>query len=444
MNKTMDQTRRWIAKGLLLAAAGLPAPAFAQARTEIQFWHAMGGVLGERVDEIVSRYNSSQQKFKVVATNKGNYDEVINGTIAAYRAKKAPHLAQIYERGFMTMLLSDAIVPVQDLMTEKKKDIDWADFIKPVASYYQYKGKLMSMPFNSSAPILWYNKEHFEKAGFDKPGETWQELEKQLYAIRSKGVSECGSSLAGDFFWSLIENYSTVNDQPFGTLANGYDGLGTEFVYNKTRVVQQTMRLKKWIDDGVMQIAGQGLNPEQLYTSGKCSTFFASTAAHGSVERDAKIKWSATYLPWEEGVTPRNSSIGGATLWVMKGHKAEEYDGVADFLAFVASPDLQIWWSKVTGYVPITNKAYMTAKQEGYYKDHPTREIAILQLNRGTPTANSQGFHFGNYTQSTFALRQELESVWAGKKAPQEALDDAVRRGNDILRQFEKLHAGKY
>jgi sn-glycerol 3-phosphate transport system substrate-binding protein len=442
----MEKTKRAFVGGLLAAAmtAGIAASSFAQQRTEIQFWHAMGGVLGERVDEIVKRYNASQTKYTVVATNKGNYDEVINGTIAAYRAKKAPHITQIYERGFMTMLLSDAIVPVQDLLTEKKKQIDWGDFIKPVASYYQYKGKLMTLPFNSSAPILWYNKEHFEKAGFAAPGPTWQELDKQLYAIKSKGIAECGSSLAGDFFWSLIENYSTVNDQPFGTKANGYDGLDTVFVYNKTKVVEQTKRLKKWIDDGIMQIAGQGLSPEQLYTSGKCATFFASTAAHGSVERNANIKWSATYLPWEEGTTPRNSSIGGATLWVMKGHKAEEYDGVADFLAFVASPDLQVWWSKVTGYVPITNKAYETAKKEGYYTANPTREIAILQLNRGTPTANSQGFHFGNYTQSTFALRQELESVWANKKTPQEALDDAVRRGNEILRQFEKLHAGKY
>ena len=442
----MDKTKRAFVGRLLAAGllAGLAAPTSAQQRTEIQLSHAMGGVLGERVEEIVKRYNASQTRYTVVATNKGNYDEVINGTIAAYRAKKAPHIVQIYERGFMTMLLSDAIVPVQDLMTEKKKQIDWADFIKPVASYYQYKGKLMSMPFNSSAPILWYNKEYFEKAGFTAPGPTWQELDKQLYAIKSKGIAECGSSLAGDFFWSLIENYSTVNDQPFGTKANGYDGLDTVFVYNKTKVVEQAKRLKKWIDDGIMQIAGQGLSPEQLYTSGKCATFFASTAAHGSVERDAKIKWSATYLPWEEGTTPRNSSIGGATLWVMKGQKAEDYDGVADFLAFVASPDLQVWWSKVTGYVPITNKAYETAKKEGYYTANPTREIAILQLNRGTPTANSQGFHFGNYTQSTFALRQEMEAVWAGKKMPQEALDDAVRRGNEILRQFEKLHAGKY
>ena len=442
----MGTLRRKMMTGVLAlaAVAGFAGSAVAQQRVEIQFWHAMGGVLGERVDEIVKRFNDSQAKYTVVATNKGNYDEVINGVIAAYRSKKQPHLVQIYERGFMTMLLSDAIVPVQDLLTEKKKQIDWSDFIKPVASYYQYKGKLMSMPFNSSTPILWYNKEHFEKAGFAAPAETWQELEKQLYAIKSKGISECGSSLANDFFWSLIENYSAINDQPFGTKANGYDGLDTEFVYNKTLVVQQTTRLKKWVDDGVMQIAGQGLNPEQLFTSGKCSTFFASTAAHGSVEREAKIKWSATYLPHEENVTARNSTIGGATIWTLKGHKAEDYDGVADFLTFLASPDLQVWWSKATGYVPITNKAYQAAKAEGYYTANPTREIAILQLNRGTPTPNSQGFHFGNYTQSTFALRQELESVFANKKTPQQALDDAVRRGNEILRQFEKLHAGKY
>jgi sn-glycerol 3-phosphate transport system substrate-binding protein len=439
----MKTIRRSLIAGMLAAAVSV-VPAFAQQTVEVQFWHAMGGVLGERVEEIVKRFNASQDKYTVVATNKGNYDEVINATIAAYRAKKAPQIVQIYERGFMSMLLSGAIEPVQDLLTAKNKKVDFADFIKPVASYYQYKGKLMSMPFNSSTPILFYNKEQFEKAGFSAPADTWAELEKQLYAIKQKGAAECGSSLAGDYFWSLMENYSTVNDQPWGTKSNGYDGLDTEFVYNKSRVVGQVTRLQKWVNDGVIQIAGQGLSPEQLFTSGKCATFFASTAAHGSIERDPKIKWSATYLPHEADLTARNSSIGGATLWVMKGHKAEEYDAVASFLEFVASPDLQLWWHKVTGYVPITNKAYQLAKAEGYYEKNPTREIAVLQLNRGTPTPNSQGFHFGNYTQTTFALREEMESVFANKKTPQQGLDDAVRRGNDILRQFEKLNAGKY
>ena len=435
------QILNYAAGGLMLAVAGA---AEAQQRIEIQWWHAMGGVLGERTEEVAKRFNESQQKYTVVAVNKGNYDEVINGTIAAYRAKRQPHIVQIYERGFMTMLLSDAIVPVHQLMADKGYKIDWADFIKPVAGFYTYKGNLMSMPFNSSTPILWYNKDHFTKAGFDKPADTWQELEKQLYAIKQKGIAECGTSLAGDFFWSLIENYSAINDQPFGTKSNGFEGLDTEFVYNKTKVVGQVTRLKKWLDDGVLQIAGTGLNPEQLYTSGKCSTFVASTAAHGSVERNAKIAWSATYLPHEEGLQPRNSTIGGATLWVLKGHKSEEYDGVAAFMNFLASPELQVWWHKVTGYVPLTGAAYQLAKKEGYYTENPTREIAVLQLSRGTPTSNSLGFRFGNFTQTTFALREEMEAVMTGKKTPQQALDDSVRRGNEILRQYEKLNAGKY
>ncbi len=424
-------------------AASLAGPAHAQ-RTEIQWWHAMGGVLGERVQELAEKFNKSQDKYTVVATNKGTYDDVINGTIAAYRAKKQPHMVQIYERGFMTMLLSDAIVPVHQLMEEKGYKIDWNDFIKPVAGFYTYKGKLMTMPFNSSTPILWYNKEHFEKAGFAKPADTWQELEKQLYAIKQKGVSECGSVLAGDYHWSLIENYSAINDQPYATQSNGFDGLNTEFVYNKTTVVPQIARVKKWLDDGVLQIAGQGLNPEQLYTSGKCSTFIASTAAHGSVEANAKIAWSATYLPHEEGRTPKNSTIGGATIWTMKGLPAKDYDGVAAFMNFLASTETQLWWHKVTGYVPLTGKAYQAAKAEGYYEKNPTREIAVLQLSRGTPSANSIGFRFGNFTQTMFAQREEVEAVFTGKKSPQQAMDDAVRRGNDILRQYEKLNAGKY
>jgi sn-glycerol 3-phosphate transport system substrate-binding protein len=442
----MNWTKRSLFTGLLATGvtAGLGRRPFAQQRVEIQFWHAMGGVLGERVEEIVKRFNASQGKYSVVATHKGNYDEVINSTIAAYRARKAPQIVQIYERGFMTMLLSGAIVPVQDLMTEKKKQVDFSDFIKPVASYYQHKGKLMSMPFNSSTPILFYNKAQFEKAGFSAPADTWAEFEKQLYAIKGKGIADGGSALANDYFWSLLENYSTVDDQPWGTKSNGYDGLDTQFVYNKTRLVQQATRLQKWVDDGIMVMAGQGLSPAQLFTSGKCATYFASTAAHGSIERAPDLEWSATYLPHEADLTARNSSIGGATLWVLKGHKPEEYDGVAAFLEFLAKPDLQVWWHEATGYVPISNTAYQMAKSQGYYKDHPTREIAILQLNRGTPTPNSRGFHFGNYTQATFALREEMEAVFAGKKTPQQGLDDSVRRGNELLRQFEKLNAGKY
>ena len=431
----------------LLALALLPLVLLSPARAEpveIQWWHGMSGPAGERLDELVKNFNASQQKYSVVAVNKGTYDEVINGTIAAYRAHHAPVMVQIYERGFMTMLLSGATLPVQGLLDERGYKIDWADFIKPVAGFYSYKGKLMTMPFNSSTPILFYNKAHFEKAGFAQPAQTWQELEKQLYAIKQKGISACGSVLAGDYHWSLFENYSAINDLPYATRSNGYDGLDTQFVFNKGPLVGQVARIKKWLDDGVMEMAGTGLSPEQLFDTGRCSTYIASTAAHAGIERSATVPWSATYLPWEAGRSPRNSTIGGASIWVLKGAKPAEYDAAAAFLAFVAKAETQVWWSEATGYVPLTNKAYQMARQQGYFEKHPTREIAILQLTRGTPTANSTGFHFGNFTQTMMAQREEAEAAFAGKKTPQAAMDDAASRGNEILRQYEQLNAGKY
>ena len=157
----------------LLAAAFSAAPALAQQKVEVQFWHAMSGVLGDRLNELVDKFNTSQDKYTVVAVAKGNYDEVTNGVIAAYRAKRPPEMVQIAERGYMTMLLSGAVVPVQDLIEQKGYKVDFSDFIKPVASFWSYKGRMSAMPFNSSTPIFWYNKDHFQKAGFDKPAYTF-------------------------------------------------------------------------------------------------------------------------------------------------------------------------------------------------------------------------------------------------------------------------------
>jgi sn-glycerol 3-phosphate transport system substrate-binding protein len=249
-------------------------------------------------------------------------------------------------------------------------------------------------------------------------------------------------SLPGDFFWSLIENYSAIHDQKFATKDNGFGGLDTEFVYNESPlIVGMLERLQKWLDDGVLHIAGQGIHPEQLFTSGECSTIAASTAAHAGVEAGAQFNWSAAFMPHEEGVEPKNSTIGGAALWILKGHSEEEYAGAAAVLDFIASPETQVWWSKQTGYVPVTNAAYAILDSEGYFEEHPTREIAILQLNRGEPTGNSRGFRFGDHNQTTAILREEIEGVWSGQKTAQEALDASVSRGNEVLRLYETLHA---
>jgi sn-glycerol 3-phosphate transport system substrate-binding protein len=424
------------------ASAFLPAAVAAQSPTKIEFWHAMSGALGERVDELVKKFNASQNKYIVNPVAKGNYDEVVNSMVAAYRAKRQPEIVQINERGFLTMIYSGAIIPAADLMSDKGYKIDWNNFIAPVISYYSKDGKVQAMPFNSSTPILFYNRDHFKAAGFDKPGETWQELEAQMDAIKSKGISKCAMVLPGDYEWSFLENYSAVNDLSYATKRNGIDGLDTSFVFNK-HLVGQVERMKRLLDNGVMEIAGQGINAVQLFAAGTCSTIIASTASHAAVEAGAKFAWSAVELPYEKGVTPKNSVIGGGALWALKGHSDEQYQAVAAFFNYLAGVDNQVWWHKSTGYVPVTKAAYETAKSEGYYKTNPTREIAVIQLMRGTPSDNSLGFRMGNSNQINVGIMEEVQAAMLGKKPVQKALDDAVARGNEILRRYEQLHAGK-
>jgi len=134
---------------------------------------------------------------------------------------------------------------------------------------------------------------------------------------------------------------------------------------------------------------------------------------------------------------PQNSIIGGATLWVLAGKPKEHYKGVAKFFTYLSSPEVQADWHQATGYVPITIAAYELSKKQGFYDKNPGRDVAVLQLTNKPPTQNSKGLRLGNYVQIRDVEDEELEAVWAGTKTAKQALDEAVERGNKLLRDFE-------
>lgn len=435
---TTKMALRLSAAAMALAVA-LPAAA---APVQIDWWYSNGGKIEEAIQGLISDFNASQSDYEIVGTRKGNYEETLAATIASYRVGQNPVILQAAERGFMTMLNANVAVPMHQLMEDNGHKLDWDDFIAPVASFFKVDGKVYAMPFNSSTPVIYYNQDLFAKAGLDAPADTYQGLDKQLHQLKDAGVG-CGMVLANDYYWSMLENFSTIGDYPWATKANGFGGYDTEYVFNTTPVVDQVTRIKSWIDDGILKFAGQGMLPEQLFTNGECATYIASTGAHGTMDGISGFKWSADFLPGDEGREMRNSSIGGGSLWVMANKTPEQIKGAADFIAYIGTPEKQAWWSEKTGYVPITNAAYEKMKADGFFEKHPTREIAIQQLTRGTPTDNSQGFRFGNGNESVAYLLEEMQAVWIGKKTPQEGLDAAVTRGNQVLRGYEDLYGAK-
>lgn len=413
----------------------------AMAQTEVLWWHAMGGELGEKLGEIAAGFNAMQDEFEVVPVYRGTYPETMTSAIAAFRAGEQPHIVQVFEVGTATMMAAEGgIYPVHQLMVDQGKEWDQSVFLPAVVSYYvSNEGNLLSMPFNSSTPVLWYNQTALDSLGLDVP-HTWDELESAARAAVDGGYP-CGMTTAWQS-WVHIENFSAWHDVPFATLNNGYAGLGTELTINNEHVVNHVARLQGMAQDGVFQYGGRQGNSQPLFLNQECVFWFNSSAAYGAIHTGAEFEFGVSMLPVDTRVRAeaQNSIIGGATLWVLQGHSDEEYAGVANFFEYLSSPEVQADWHQFTGYVPITVAAYELSREQGFYEENPGTDTAIQQLSLNEPTGNSRGLRLGNFVQIRDVINEELESVWSGDKSPQQALDDAVERGNQLLRRFESAN----
>jgi sn-glycerol 3-phosphate transport system substrate-binding protein len=192
---------------------------------------------------------------------------------------------------------------------------------------------------------------------------------------------------------------------------------------------------------GLFIYKGRGNAADATFPSGECAMMTGSSALYGSIKRNAKFASGISTLPYYPDVTgaPQNTIIGGASLWVMAGKKAPEYKGVAAFFDHLSKAEVQAANHQRTGYLPITGAAYELTEKSGFYKENPGTDVAVTQMIRKT-TDKSRGIRLGNFVQVRTIVDEELEQVWAGKKSAKDALDTAVKRGNEQLERFEKAN----
>jgi sn-glycerol 3-phosphate transport system substrate-binding protein len=426
------------------AASVAASSAFAADKAEVQFWHAMGGQLGEIVDKFATDYNAGSDSCQINAVYKGNYTENMTAAIAAFRAGEQPHIVQVFEVGTATMMAAGdkgAIYPVYKLMQDAGIDFDQSAYLPAVISYYtDTDNNLLSLPFNSSTPVLWYNKDALDAAGVAVPT-TWDELEAAARALKANGVAKPFSF--GWQSWSNIENYSAWHNIPLGTEENGFASLKTEFTFNNDAVVNHIQRIADMGKEGTFVYGGRRGDSRGQFVNGETALWINSSAYYGGFKKDIKdFEFGQTMLPLDTAVAdaPQNSIIGGATLWVLNGHEKPEYACVADFFQYISAAEQQAYWHQNTGYVPITTAAYELSKEQGFYETDPMTDTAIKQLSLNAPTPASKGLRFGNFVQIRDIINEELEAVWSGEKDARSAMDAAVERGNALLRKFEKAN----
>jgi sn-glycerol 3-phosphate transport system substrate-binding protein len=438
----------WLLSAALAATALTFVASPAAAATKFEFWYGLSGDLSERIQDMCKTFNASQSDYEIVCVSQDNYDNNLQNTIAAFRANKQPTVTQIFDAGTLDLMLSDAYVPVRQLMEENGYQIDWANYFKGVGSYYSTSsGELLSMPFNSSTAVIYYNTDALAKVGFEGTPKSWTEVEDVARKLKAAGY-ECPVAFDPSGAWQWFEQFSAIHNQPIATKGNGFDGLDAEMAVSKGKFVDQLAWIKKMYDEGLFvhksKEAGQTAN--DAFINGACQITSSSVADHGTFGKQAKegVHWTNAMLPMLDGFERHNSFVGGASLWTLKGKSAEEYKGAAAFYNFLATPEQTQWWSTVTGYIPVTNSGFEAMKASGFYDAAPYkgRELAIDSLTMPAGE-NTRGIRLGNYASIRAEMVKAMQSVLFNNVPAQQALEEFDAKGNEVLRRFEATYAGK-
>jgi sn-glycerol 3-phosphate transport system substrate-binding protein len=431
---------RILLAGLAAAGALLCAAPGTSAAAEVHFWHAMSGARGAEIEALVERFNSSQKDVRVVASYKGAYDETMSAALAAYRSGAAPHVVQVYEVGTADLMaVQGAVRPLWRVMAEAGQQLDEKSFMPAVAAYFSdARDRLLALPFNTSTPVLFYNRDAFARARLDpdKPPVTWYEMIQTLGALVESGA-QCAFTTTWPS-WVLLENMSAWHNQEFATHGNGMDGAQARLAFNTRLMVRWISMLTSWQKSGYFTYSGRQAEAEARFAAGECAVLTASSSSYAELRARSKFVFGVAQLPYYDDFdgAPQNTLIGGAGLWVLNGRGAADYRGVARFLAWLARPEVQAEWHQKTGYVPITKAAYELTRKQGFYQQHPGHEIAVRQLLLKNPTKESKGIRLGEFRRIRAIIDEELESVWAARKTPLDALNHAVERGNVVLERF--------
>jgi len=429
----MSKTIRVAALAAALGGWGLAA----QAQTEILWWHSMGGALGEWVTDLATEFNASQKDYKVTPVFKGSYPESFAAAIAAFRAGNAPNILQVFEVGTATMMASKgAIVPVNEVMKQGGVTFNSSVYVPAVSGYYTApNGQMLSLPFNSSTTVFYYNKDAFKAPG------TWPEVALAAAKLKASG-HKCPFTTTWQS-WTQLESFSAWHNVEFATKRNGFGGLDTRLAITTPLHVRHIENLANMAQQGLFVYKGRSGAADAVFQSGECAMYTGSSAAYGGIKRNLKAEAGISTLPYYPDVpgAPQNTVIGGASLWAMSGKKPAEYKGVALFYKYLSDPQVQARSHQQTGYLPITTEAFGITEKSGFYKQNPGTDVSVTQMIRKT-TDKSRGIRLGNFVQIRTILDEELEQVWSGKKSARQGLQDAQKRGNAELEKFQKANKG--
>ena len=419
----------------------LGASTLASAKEKIIFWHAMGGNFQPTLNKIVEEYNKSQDKIEVEAQYQGSYQEALNKFKSVQGTDKAPALIQLNEISTEYMYNSGAITPMQEFV--KKDNYDLTKLEDTLINYYTINGTLYSMPFNSSASILLYNKDAFKEVGLDpeKAPKSYKELAEAAKKL-TKGTERYGFAMIMDawFIEQLLANENTlyVNEE------NGRAGKSpTAVAYNGEKIKTIFNWLNDMYRDNTATSYGKEYqNTRAAFLSGKVSMYIDSSAGIQQLTELANFEIGSAYVPSENGEFT-GVPIGGASLWITNSVSDEKQAAAWDFVKYAVSKESQALWASSTGYYSVNKEAYDLDLLKKDLEKTPQKLVAVNEIKDTQKTAATSGAIVGVFPELRKVMTDSMEKVYVGKEKIDKIIDKMVKESDRIVKRYNRLNSSK-
>lgn len=431
----------------LLVFSGL---ALAQQKpVEITFWHAFGGARQQWVARRVADFNYTHPGIHVSVEFKGSYRDTLNAAILAAQQGNAPNIVQIFEVGTQLALDSGIFMPIQDLV--KGPEFQPDDYINALTDYYKVNGKFNSIPWNSSNPVLFYNKDIFRAAGLDpnKPPRTFEEMLADSKKIVESGAAKNAITwpLHSWFFeqWMANMGENLVNN------GNGRDARATESLLTGDGAKTILTWWKEMADKGYWAYSGKPEDwdgSDAIFISGQAAMEITSTSDVTQRENDAAengFELGTSYLPYPATTVggrtlsgPEGVIVGGASLWITKDHPDAQLQAAKTFVLWFTNTENSLAWHKATGYFPIHKSAVDVLKVQNWFELNPAYEAAFDQLLNTKPSRATQGAFIGAFPEVRTIIEQAVEKVIAGKATVDDALAQAKAAADKAIQDYNQ------
>lgn len=407
--------------------------------TEISFWHSMGGVNGQAIDTLVKKFNDENEYgITVKAQYQGEYDDSLNKLKSAQIGNMGADLVQVYEIGSRFMIESGWITPMQQMIDADSYDLSQ---IEPnLAAYYTIDNQLYSMPFNSSTPIMYYNKEMFEKAGITEIPDSLEGIE----AVGEKLLNEGGAGQVislGIYGW-FFEQFIGKQGLEYANNGNGRTEAATAVAFDSNGAAANILTAwKSLYDKGYAPNVGKGGDAGLAdFSAGKSAITLGSTASLKQILQDVngKFEVGTAYFPKVKSTDEGGVSIGGASLWALNNNDPKKTRATWEFVKFLISPESQAYWNAQTGYFPVTT----AAQEEPVFKEnvekYPQFQTAIDQLHDSSP--KYVGALLSVFPEARATVESEIENLLNGNADVKTAVKNMADAINKSIEEYNLVN----